>query len=36
MLCRLTWVCSARRDIHPNNAGQMAIAERILSVTGYR
>ena len=34
-LCRLTWICSQYVDIHPNIAGQMAIAQRILEVTGY-
>ena len=34
-LCRLTWICSQYADIHPNVAGQMAIAQRILEVTGY-
>ncbi len=34
-LCRLTWICSRYGDLHPNGAGQAAIAQRILSVTGY-
>jgi lysophospholipase L1-like esterase len=36
MLCQLTWVCSGYGDIHPNDAGQQAIAKRILAITGYR
>jgi lysophospholipase L1-like esterase len=34
-LCRLTWMCTSYKNIHPNPTGQMAIAQRILSITGY-